>query len=87
MAKRQIEVFTAGCAVCEPTVRLVRQLACSDCEVTVHDVSKHGAEAAQRYDIKSLPAVVVDGRLAACCEHRGPDADQLRAAGIGQPAQ
>ena len=26
--KRQVEVFTAGCAVCEPAVELVQRMAC-----------------------------------------------------------
>ena len=38
MAKRQVEVFTAGCPVCEPAVQLVKELACPDCEVTVHEL-------------------------------------------------
>lgn len=87
MAKRQVEVFTAGCPVCEPTVKLVEELACSNCEITVFNLSKEGAEKAQEYAIKTVPAVVVDGRLAACCETRGPDREQLLAAGLGQPAQ
>lgn len=87
MAKRQVEVFTAGCPVCEPTVKLVEELACSSCEVTVYDLSKEGAEKVQEYGIKTVPAVVVDGRLAACCETRGPDKEQLLAAGLGQPVE
>ena len=35
--------------------------------------------------VKSLPAVVIDGRLADCCAGRGPDEGVLRAAGLGQP--
>lgn len=85
MAKRQVEVFTAGCPVCEPTVQLVEEMACSNCEVTVYDLRKEGAEKVEQYGIKTVPAVVVDGRLAACCETRGPDKEQLRAAGIGRP--
>lgn len=84
MAKRQVEVFTAGCAVCEPTVKLVEELAWSSCEVTVYDLSNEGAEKVQEYGITSVPAVVVDGRLAAGCENRGTDREQLMAAGIGQ---
>jgi len=87
MTKRQVEVFTAGCPVCEPTIELVEELACSNCEVTVYNLSKEGAETAQEYAIKTVPAVVVDGRLAACCETRGPDREQLLAAGLGQPAE
>ena len=87
MAKRQVEVFTAGCPVCEPTVQLVRDMVCSNCEVTVYDLRKEGAEKIEEYQIKTVPAVVVDGRLAACCQSSGPNEEQLRAAGIGQPAQ
>ena len=84
MAKRQVEVFTAGCPICEPTVALVRELACPDCEVTVVDLREQGVEKARGYGVKTVPAVVVDGRLAACCDQGGPDREQLRAAGIGQ---
>lgn len=85
MAKRQVEVFIAGCQICEPTVQLVKGLACPDCEVTVYDLREQGAEKAGQYGITTVPAVVVDGRLAACCDRSGADREQLRAAGIGQP--
>jgi glutaredoxin 3 len=84
MAKRQVEVFTAGCPICAPTVQLVEELACPDCEVTVYDLREQGAEKARHYGITTVPAVVVNGRLAACCDRSGPDREQLRAAGIGQ---
>ena len=84
MAKRQVEVFTAGCPVCEPTVQMVKDLACPDCEVTVHDLRETGVEKAREYGIKTVPAVVVDGAICACCDNTGLVPDQLRAAGIGQ---
>lgn len=84
MTKRQVEVFTAGCPICEPTVQLVQKLACPDCEVTVHDLRDQGADRARQYGITTIPAIVVNGRLAACCNRSGPDPEQLRAAGIGQ---
>lgn len=84
MARRQIEVFTAGCPVCEPAVQLVHELACPDCEVTVYDLREAGADRAQQYGIKSVPSVVVDGTIAACCQGGGVDREQLQAAGIGQ---
>jgi glutaredoxin len=85
MPKRQVEVFTAGCPLCDPAVRLVQELAGSDDEVTVHDLREEGAETARGYGVKTVPAVVVDGRLAACCQTSGPDHAELQAAGIGQP--
>jgi hypothetical protein len=84
MAKRQVEVFTAGCPVCEPVVELVQEMACSDCEVTIHDLRQAGAEKAAEYGITTVPAVVVDGNVASCCQNRGPNRGDLAAAGIGQ---
>lgn len=96
MVKRQIEVFTAGCPVCEPTVQLVQEMACSDCAVTVYDLrqtegsaftdnpSPTAAEKAAEYGIKTVPVVVVDGNLVSCCQNPGPGREELSAAGIGQ---
>jgi hypothetical protein len=84
MAKRQVEVFTAGCPVCEPVVHLVQEMACPDCDVTFHDLRQSGAEKATEYRITTVPAVVVDGNLASCCQNRGPNREDLAAAGIGQ---
>lgn len=84
--KRQIEVFTAGCSVCQEAVQFVQRLACSTCEVTVHNVSKETKavrEKVEKYGIKRLPSVVVDGKLASCCTGGGVDAEALRALGVG----
>ena len=84
--KRRIEIFSAGCAVCDETVALVNKLACPSCEVEVLDMQADDVAAkAKQYGVRSVPAVVVDGELAACCAGRGPDEASLRAAGIGEP--
>ena len=68
--RRSVEVFTAGCPVCEETVALVRRIACSSCEITVLDMQDPAvASRAQALGVRSVPAVVVDGLLAACCAH------------------
>lgn len=36
--KRKIEVFTAGCPVCEPVVEMVKSFSCSDCGATVYNL-------------------------------------------------
>ena len=83
---RKIEVFSAGCAVCEDTVALINSIACPSCEVEILDMHKPDvAKRAKRYGVHSVPSVVVDGKLADCCAGRGPDERQLRAAGIGTP--
>ncbi len=82
--KRKVEVFSAGCGVCDETVVLVRSLACGSCDVVVHDMHlPEVAATAKRYGVHSVPAVVVDGKLADCCSGRGPEEHALRAAEIG----
>jgi predicted DsbA family dithiol-disulfide isomerase len=39
---------------------------------------------AKALGVRSVPAVVIDGKLAACCQGQGPDEATLRAAGLGQ---
>ncbi len=85
MAKRQVEVFSAGCGACQETIDLINQIACASCEITVHDM--HDATVARRakaIGIRSVPAVVIDGKLADSTG-QGVDEATLRAAGIGQP--
>ncbi len=87
--KRQIEVFTAGCPVCEPVVKTVKEMACGSCEVTVYNLAEqHGSNASgdkvREYNITSLPAVAVNGKLLACCANRGVGAEDLAAAGVGK---
>ena len=88
-AKRRVEVFTAGCPVCDETVSLVKSLACPSCEVQVYDLREGCAtnecrEKATRYGITAVPAVAVNGLLLDCCRRGPTDAATLRAAGIGQ---
>lgn len=85
MAKRQVEVFSAGCGACQETIDLINQIACPSCDIAVHDM--HDATVAERakaLGIRSVPAVVVNGKLADCCAGRGVDEATLRAAGIGR---
>lgn len=85
MSKRKIEIYSAGCATCDEAIELVKSMACSSCEIEVLDMhDKSVAQKAKSLGVKSIPAVVVNGKLAGCCASRGPDKDKLRAAGIGQ---
>jgi len=73
-AKRKVEVFSAGCAPCDETVALVRKIACPSCEIEVLDM--HDAKTAAKaksYGVRTVPAVAIDGSLAACCAGSGPD--------------
>lgn len=81
---RKIEVFTAGCGVCEDVVANVQAAACSSCEVEVRPMQeKRNVEAAKRYGIARLPAIVIDGQLANCCTASGVDLAALEAQGLG----
>ncbi len=85
-AKRKIEVFSAGCTVCDETIQLVNQVACPSCEVTVLDMRKKDVAArAKSLGVRSVPAVVIDGKLQDCCAGRGPEVATLKRAGLGQP--
>jgi glutaredoxin len=83
--KRTIEIFSAGCPVCDETVELVRKNSCPSCEVAVLDMKEPAVAAkARTLGIRSVPAVVIDGKPAGCCEGRGPDLEVLKTAGLGR---
>lgn len=85
-SKRTIEVFSAGCPACEETITLVNQIACPSCEVLILDMNDPAvAGRARSLGIHSVPAVVIDGKIADCCAGRGPEEATLRAGGLGQP--
>jgi len=82
--QRRVEVFSAGCPACEPTVQLVQKIACPSCDVEVLDMHKpEVAVKAKQYGVTAVPAVVIDGQLASCCTGAGPNEQELRAAGLG----
>lgn len=83
-----IEVFVAGCPLCDEAVKTVEETACPNCTITVYDL-REGCETmecrekAKAYCITRVPAVVVDGKLCSCCVGSKVDAAALRAAGVG----
>ena len=84
--KRTVEIFTAGCPLCEETVNLVNRIACPSCSVTVHSMQNpETRKRAKELRIHAIPAVVVNNRLATCCAAGGVDEAGLRAEGVGQP--
>ncbi|GAC1659346.1 MAG: hypothetical protein NVS4B3_27550 [Gemmatimonadaceae bacterium] len=84
MPKRKVEVFSAGCPVCDETVETVKSMICEDCDPHVRDMRKVEAQAAaKRYGVKRLPAVVVNGKLADCCGVGSVIPSTLRALGVG----
>ncbi len=79
--KNKIEVFSAGCSTCKETIELVKRIAGSSHDVVIHDMNQSEvAYKAKHYGVRSVPAIVVDGKLAGCCAGRGPDEHVLRSA-------
>ena len=85
MNKRKIEIFSAGCPACNEAVNLVKKMACPSCEVQVLDMNDTTVAAkAKQYDVRTIPAIVVDGKLASCCAAGGGVEEAvLRAADVG----
>ena len=63
--KRKIEVFTAGCSVCEETLQLVKDAVAScGCEVTLRRCPpQQMCEEGKVYGVRAMPTVVVDGSI------------------------
>ncbi len=84
MVKSTVEVFTAGCVVCDDALRVVRKIVCESCDLQIHDMkTEAGAAKAKRYGVNRVPAVVVNGRLADCCQQGGINESVLRGLGVG----
>jgi len=65
MSERMIEVFTAGCPLCDETLKRVRETV-ADCGCEVVERRCEGdecCEPAKRYGIRTMPSVVVDGEI------------------------
>lgn len=80
-SRKKIEIFSAGCGTCKETIETVKRLAGNSHEVIVHDMQRAEVAAkAKEHGVRSVPAVVIDGKLASCCAGRGPEEKTLRAA-------
>ena len=62
-SKRKVEVFSAGCAFCHEVIDVVRREAGSSSQIIVHNMT----DARSLVRIRSVPAVVIDGKLSPCC--------------------
>lgn len=86
--RRQIEIFSAGCPACDEALKVVKAVPDLSCEIVVLDMhDPQVAAKAKSYGIKRVPSVVVDGKLADCCQGTGVDEAALRQLGVGMPPQ
>lgn len=81
MNKRQIEIFTANCPLCDETVKMVQELICPSCEVSVYNLNSD-YDKAQQYGVSAVPAIAINGTLVLTGK---PTREQLKAVGVGQP--
>ena len=78
--------FKNNCSVCKDAVEMVKRISCQDCEINVLDMKDNAvAKRAKSLGIRSVPAIVIDGKLADCCAGRGPDEATLKASGLEKP--
>jgi len=63
---RIIEVFTAGCPLCNMAVSMLKDILPEDVEMRIYNIAadRKAYEKALQYKVKAVPAVVVDGKLA-----------------------
>jgi len=81
--KRKVEIFSADCPICREAIDTVKQNACSSCDVIVLEMKDNAvAQRAKSLGVRSVPSVVIDGKLASM---GGIDLPALREAGLGRP--
>jgi glutaredoxin 3 len=87
--KRRVEIFSAGCTTCQRTIEQLQEHIDPRHEIVIHDLhaDKAAAARADAFGIRTVPAVVVDGFLLACCKNKGPTLRELHAAGLAKPGQ
>ncbi|MCG6972074.1 MAG: hypothetical protein LJE66_02895 [Desulfobacterales bacterium] len=55
--KRRVEVFSAGCPLCEEAVEMVKRISCQDCVINVLDMKDH--DVAERAIVTELASHAV----------------------------
>lgn len=83
--KQMVEVFTAGCPLCDPVVEMVKRVACTGCEVTIYNTrdDANAQKRAKAAGVTRIPMVLLDGKPISCCVTGAVTEEGLRAGGIG----
>jgi len=83
MKTNKVEIFTAGCSLCDETVEEVKNIF-SEKEIIIYNLIKAlDLNKAKEYGINRVPSVVVNGRLLNCCKNNKVDKKELTEA-LGQ---
>ena len=61
----KFEIFTAGCSLCQTTLKQLKEAVCEKCQVIEYNLnqSADAVELVKKYDIKVVPSIVVDGEI------------------------
>ena len=62
----RIEVFTGNCALCREALDLVEAGKCGTCELVERNLAREPnihQDALQRYGVRAVPTIVIDGRI------------------------
>ena len=81
--KTIIEVFSAGCSLCQDTIKAMKEKYAEDSEVrelNMHD--EDVVERAKEIGITSVPSIVINGKIADCCSGRGIKPGSLPTANV-----
>lgn len=83
---RTIEIFTSDCPLCQEAVEEIKNASCSSCDIQVLNIKddQNAFAKSKTYGIKRVPSVVIDGKLAECCNN-GINIEELKALGLGSP--
>ena len=68
MDKKQIEIFIAGCPVCESLVEMVQETAANHRDITIYNLtiqckSKICLKKMEEYGITSVPTIVINRKI------------------------
>jgi glutaredoxin 3 len=86
--RKKIEIYSAGCRLCREAEAIIRRIVGANYDIEILDMRRaYVAREAARRGIRSVPAVAVDGHLAACITDRGVDEAVLRSAIAGLPQE
>ena len=77
MRTNKVEIFTAGCPLCDETVKEIKDIV-SENELIIYNLNKAtDLNKAKEYEINKVPAVVVNGKLLNCCKNNKVDKKEL----------
>jgi hypothetical protein len=77
MKANKVEIYTAGCPLCDETVKEVKNIISED-EIIIYNLNKaDDLNKARKYEINRVPAVVVNGRLLNCCKNNKVNKKEL----------